>query len=111
MLFDINHIDRCAMMGIGIGEKNYWGKGYGQEALNLILDYGFNLLNLNNIMLGTFEFNQRSISAYKKVGFKEIGRRRQGMIIAGKKYDVIFMDLLAVEFQPLYVHCLLQKYD
>ena len=111
MLFDINHINRCAMVGIVIGEKSFWGKGYGQESLKLILDYGFNLLNLNNIMLGTFEFNQRSIAAYIKVGFKEIGRRRQGRIIAGKKYDIIFMDILSKEFKPLYVHSVLQKYE
>jgi len=111
ILFDINHIDRRAMVGIVIGEKTYWGKGYGQDALKLILDYGFNILNLNNIMLGTFEFNQRAISSYKKIGFKEIGRRRQGRIIAGKKYDVIFMDILAEEFEKMYVHSILKKYE
>ncbi len=111
IFFDINHIDRCAMVGIVIGEKNYWGKGFGQEALKLMLDYGFNLLNLNNIMLGTFEFNTRSIAAYKKVGFKEIGRRRQGRIIGGKKFDVIFMDILAEEFKSIYVNTILAKYD
>lgn len=111
ILFDIDHIDRRAMVGIVIGEKTYWGKGYGQDALKLILDYGFNILNLNNIMLGTFEFNQRALSSYKKIGFKEIGRRRQGRIIAGKKYDVIFMDILAEEFEKMYVHSILKKYE
>lgn len=109
MLFDIDHVDRRAMVGIAIGEKNCWGKGYGQDVMNLILDYAFNLLNINNIMLGTFEFNQRAIALYKKVGFKEIGRRRQGRIIGGKKFDVIFMDLLAEEFQPAYVNSILDK--
>ncbi len=111
ILFDIDHVDRRAMLGIVLGEKEYWGKGYGQEAVKLILDYGFNLLNLNNIMLGTFEFNQRALSSYRKVGFKEIGRRRQARIIGSKKYDVIFMDLLADEFDPLYVQSILKKYD
>lgn len=109
MLFDIDHVDRRAMVGIVIGEKKYWSKGYGQEAMNLILDYAFNLLNINNIMLGTFEFNQRAIALYKKIGFKEMGRRRQGRIIGGKKFDVIFMDLLAEEFEPAYIHSILDK--
>jgi RimJ/RimL family protein N-acetyltransferase len=90
------------MLGIVIGEKAYWNKGFGQEATRLLLDFGFNLLNLNSVILGTFAFNQRAIAAYRKVGFKEIGRRREGRILAGKKYDVIFMDILAEEFRTLY---------
>jgi len=86
------------MLGIVIGEKGYWGKGYGQDAVRLLLDYGFNLLNLNSVMLGTFSFNQRAIHCYKKVGFKEIGRRRQARIIAGTAYDNVLMDILAEEF-------------
>jgi RimJ/RimL family protein N-acetyltransferase len=101
MLFDIHPVDRCAMLGIVIGEKGYWNKGYGQEATRLLLDFGFNLLNLNSIMLGTFAFNQRAIAAYRKVGFKEIGHRREGRIIGGKKYDVVLMDMLAEEFRAM----------
>lgn len=99
MLFDVDHINRTAMLGIVIGEKGYWGRGYGQEATRLLVEYGFSLLNLNSIMLGTFEFNQRAIHCYEKVGFKEIGRRRQARIIGGHKYDAILMDLLAEEFE------------
>ena len=99
MLFDMDMVDRRAMLGIVIGEKSYWGRGYGQEAVRLLLDYSFNLLNLNNIMLGVFDFNRRAIECYRKVGFREIGRRRQGRIIAGRKYDVVLMDILAEEFE------------
>ena len=99
LLFAIDPIDRRAMLGIAIGEKSYWGQGYGTEATRLLVDYGFNLLNLNSIMLGVFAFNERAIACYKKVGFKEIGRRRQARIIAGQKYDVLLMDILAEEFQ------------
>jgi RimJ/RimL family protein N-acetyltransferase len=98
LLFGINHTDRTAMCGLLIGEKSLWGKGCGSEALALLLDYGFNLLNLNSIMLGVYSFNQRAILLYRKLGFREIGRRRQARIIAGKAYDVILMDLLANEF-------------
>lgn len=107
VLFNINHIDRRAMFGILIGEKEFWGKGYGQEATRLTLDYAFNLLNLNSVMLGVFDFNQRGIQAYRRVGFKEIGRQRQFRIIAGQKYDLVLMDILAEEFEsPVVGRCM-----
>ncbi len=107
-LFQVNKTDRSAMFGIVIGEKNYWNQGYGQDATQLMLDYGFNLLNLHNIMLGIFAYNVRGIKCYEKVGFKEIGRRRQARIIGGKKYDVILMDILADEFTSVYVKKLIE---
>ena len=98
MLFDLDLVNRKAMLGIVIGEKAYWGQGYGQEAVRLLLDYGFNLLNLNSVMLGTFAFNQRAIHCYERVGFKVIGRRRQARIIGGVQHDAVLMDILAEEF-------------
>ncbi len=108
MLFAIDQVDRSAKLGIAIGDKTYWDKGYGQEATELLLDYGFNLLNLHNIMLGVYSFNQRAISCYRKIGFKEIGKRREARIICGKKYDVVLMDMLATEFQSVYVQKLME---
>jgi len=99
LLFAIDQLNRNGMLGIVIGEKEYWGRGYGREAINLLLDYAFNLLNLNSIMLGVMEFNERAVRCYKKVGFKEIGRRRQARIIGGRKWDGILMDILAEEFE------------
>lgn len=109
LLFGVNQVDRSAMLGIVIGEKSYWSEGYGQEALTLLLDYGFTLLNLNSIMLGVFAFNERAINCYKKVGFKEIGRRRQARIIGPQKYDAVLMDILAEEFTSPYVAQFLQQ--
>jgi RimJ/RimL family protein N-acetyltransferase len=109
LLFNIDSINRSAMFGIFIGEKSYWGKGYGHEATQLLLDYGFNLLNLNSVMLGVMSFNQRALRSYQRVGFKEIGRRRQGRIIGGRKFDVIFMDILAEEFEPVYVNQFIEQ--
>ncbi len=58
-------------------------------------------------MLGTFSFNARALNCYRHIGFKEIGRQRQARIIAGRKFDVVLMDLLAEEFQSVYVQKLL----
>jgi RimJ/RimL family protein N-acetyltransferase len=82
-LFNVDHVNRKATLGMAIGEKASWNQGYGQETTALRLDYAFNLLNLNSVMLGTFAFSERAIHCYQKVGFKEIGRRREARIIAG----------------------------
>jgi RimJ/RimL family protein N-acetyltransferase len=103
LLFAVNMVDRSAMAGIVIGEKSYWGKGYGFEAMALLLDYAFNLLNLNSVMLGTYDFNKRAIRCYEKLGFRTIGRRRQARIIGNRKFDTVLMDILAEEFDSVYV--------
>ncbi len=102
-LFDVNHRNRKAMFGILIGNKKYWNRGFGTEATKLILDFGFNILNLHNIMLEVFDFNKRAIKAYQKAGFKIIGKRREAMILAGKKYDEILMDAIASEFDSIFI--------
>ncbi|MCD6177582.1 MAG: GNAT family N-acetyltransferase [Candidatus Cloacimonetes bacterium] len=102
-IFRINERNRKAEVGIFIGDKNLWSKGYGTEALSLLIDYAFNVLNLNNIMLEVFDFNKRAINSYKKVGFKEIGRRREAIIFAGEKHDEIYMDIIASEFKSIYI--------
>lgn len=95
----ISHIHRGATLGIFIGDESGRNKGYGTEAVKLILDYGFNYLNLNNINLHVMEFNERAIACYKKCGFKEYGRRRKCYFLNGKYYDKIEMDILADEFK------------
>ncbi len=102
-LEDINHINRTATLGIFIGDKQARNKGYGTEAIRLILDYGFNYLNLNNIKLDVFEFNERAIACYEKCGFKVYGRRRKAKFVNGKYYDIINMDVLAEEFKNSYI--------
>ncbi len=109
MFLAVDLVNRTARFGIAIGRKDFWDKGYGQEATILTLDYGFNLLNLNSIMLGTFSFNERAINCYEKVGFKIIGSRRQARILGNEKYDVIFMDILAEEFESSVVQKIVQQ--
>ena len=99
----INHINRCATLGIFIGNKKFRSKGYGTEAIKLILEYGFKYLNLQNIKLDLMEFNGRALKCYQKCGFKEYGRRRKCKYIDGKYYDSISMDILAEEFEGDYI--------
>lgn len=98
---DLRHIDpvgRSAEFGIEIGEKDCWGKGYGTEATILMLDYGFNVQGLHNIMLTTYGYNERAIRAYTRAGFREFGRRRECVRFGGRLYDIVYMDCLATEF-------------
>lgn len=100
---NINNRDRNATIGIFLGDEQNRSKGYGSESLRLLLDFGFNYLNLHNIMLGVKSFNERAIECYKKVGFKEIGRRRESYFLDGKYYDDIQMDILSNEFTKKYI--------
>ncbi|MDM8534890.1 GNAT family protein [Clostridiaceae bacterium HSG29] len=98
-LHQIDYKNRKATFGIFIGEKDYWNNGYGTEAIKLLLNYGFYFLNLHNINLEVYSYNERAISCYKKIGFKEIGRRRESIILGGKFYDEITMDILSNEIK------------
>jgi diamine N-acetyltransferase len=98
-LVAIDHATRTATFGIMIGEHDCWGHGYGTEATRLMLDYGFTALGLHNIMLSVRSWNERAIRAYLRAGFKEIGRRREAMRVAGRAYDVVLMDCVSSEFQ------------
>lgn len=98
-LHDVDHLNRNAFLGIVIGDEKHRSKGFGSEAIRLILDYGFKTLNLHNIMLSVHADNCAGIACYKKVGFQEAGRRREGVFKDGKYIDKIYMDILAHEFE------------
>ena len=102
-------VNRNGALGVLIGNPKYQRKGYGMEALKLILDYGFSFLNLRNISLSVFEYNVPAYNLYKKVGFKEIGRLRKALEIMGKTYDMIILDMLKEEFQSVYIKRELEK--
>ena len=105
----IDLINKNAELGIMIGKENYYGKGYGKEAINLILDFGFSLLNLKNISLYVFEYNEIAYNLYKKIGFKEAGRFRKMIEVFGKRYDYIAMDILDEEFESHYIKKEIEK--
>lgn len=97
-LHDIDIRNRTAELGILIGEKDARGRGLGTEAVRLVCDYGFHVLDLYSIMLLTFGWNIAGQKAYAKAGFREIGRRREARFFAGRYWDDIYYDLLREEF-------------
>ena len=86
-------------VGIGIGEREYWGKGFGTDAMKVMLRYAFEELNLHRVSLNVFEYNQRAIRSYEKVGFVVEGRERQFMRREGQRWDMIFMGILRAEWE------------
>jgi RimJ/RimL family protein N-acetyltransferase len=98
-LSGVDHRNRTATFGILIGEPDARGKGYGTETTRLMLDYAFTALGLHSVGLTCFEFNLAGRHAYRKAGFKEIGRRRQCRMMGGRLWDEIPMDCLASEFE------------
>ncbi len=98
-LIDVNHRDRACEIGIFVGNKDYWGQGYGPEAMELLIGYAFDYLNMRTILLRVYSYNERAIAAYRKIGFREIGTWRKAIALEGAEHDVIFMDLLAEEFR------------
>jgi RimJ/RimL family protein N-acetyltransferase len=97
-LVGIDWQNRFAEIGIHIGEKKYWDKGFGTKVIKLFLKHGFDTLNLNRLWLRVFETNQRAIRAYEKAGFTLEGRYRQGQFLDGKYVDVMIMSVLQSEW-------------
>ena len=106
-LMDIDFINRSAELGIFIGEKDYRNKGFGEDATNLMLDFGFNALNLHNIWVKVYSYNEASMNLFRKCGFKIIGRRREAKIIGDSKYDEVLMDILSSEYLSVFIKKLL----
>ncbi len=90
--------DRRASLGVMIGEKEYWGRGYGTDAVRTLLRFAFEEMNLNRVWLVVYEFNERAIACYKKCGFREEGRLRQDRYARGRYWDTLVMGLLREEF-------------
>jgi len=97
-LHRIDWKNRVATFGIVIGEKAYWDRGYGTEAVRTALRYAFFELGLNRVELETFSFNRRAIRCYEKVGFRHEGTRRQALYRDGRYHDILIMGILKEEF-------------
>lgn len=90
-LYDINRHHGRGVVGLMIGEKDYWGKGYGTETIKLIVDYAFRILNLHKVTAGAVANNQGSVKAFQKAGFEIEGTLKSHFFYNGAYYDSLIM--------------------
>ena len=108
-LSGFNWVARNAWVGIGLGERDTWGQGYGTDAMRVLLRYAFEVLNLNRVLLSVFEYNPRGYRSYLKAGFVEEGRSRKWMLREGRRWDMIFMGILRSEWEARQAETLEEK--
>jgi diamine N-acetyltransferase len=97
-LHRIDWKNRTATFGIVLGERDYWGQGYGSDATRTMLAFAFGTLNLHRVELEVFEYNPRAIRCYEKAGFRREGTRRQSHFHNGRYWDAHIMAVLRDEF-------------
>jgi RimJ/RimL family protein N-acetyltransferase len=91
-----------ALYHITIGEKEYWGHGFGTEATDLMLEHAFTQLGLHRIALSVFSFNERAVRSYQKSGFFVEGRAREAIWRGGRFWDEISMSVLDHEWRRVH---------
>lgn len=88
-----------AELGIMIGDKDCWSRGFGTDAILTLLEFAFLEMNLHRVQLDALDTNERAIACYKKCGFIEEGRKRESWYQAGAYHDLVFMGVLREEFR------------
>jgi len=96
--FNLDWRERSSEFGIMIGDKSVWDKGYGTEAVRLLLKQGFEIMNLNRVYLQVHADNPRAIRAYEKCGFVHEGTLREAVYKKGKYFDMHIMSVLRAEW-------------
>jgi len=89
---------RLAMLGASIGEPEYWGGGYGTDALLLIVDFAFDWLDMHKVWLATMSLNARVVRQMEKVGLMLEGRQREATLVDGEWHDGLLYGLLREEW-------------
>jgi len=97
-LYIYNWPGRDTFVGLGIGERDFWGKGYGTDVMKVILRYAFTEINMKRVTLTVFEYNPRAIRSYEKAGFRHEGRMRAVLNKEGKRWDMLTMGILREEW-------------
>ncbi len=92
---------RNSFVGIGIGNRENWGKGYGTDAMKIILRFAFTEINLHRVTLSVFEYNPRAIRSYEKAGFRHEGRVRKALLRDGKHWDMLYMGILRTDWMEM----------
>ena len=100
-LYVYNWPGRDAFVGLGIGERDFWGKGYGTDVMKILLRFAFTEINLKRVSLGVFEYNPRAIRSYEKAGFRHEGHLRGLLNREGRRWNNLFMGILREEWQAL----------
>ncbi|MBO8161851.1 MAG: GNAT family N-acetyltransferase, partial [Thermosipho sp. (in: Bacteria)] len=98
-----NNIDwknSVATVGIFLG-RPHWNKGYGTDAMKVLVRFIFNEMNINKVKLSVYSFNKRGIRAYEKAGFKIEGVLREELFREGKYHDVYVMGILKNEWKNM----------
>ncbi|MEK7066636.1 MAG: GNAT family protein [Patescibacteria group bacterium] len=98
----INWKDRTATTGALIGDKSYWGKGYGTDAKMILLNYAFNTLGLRKILSSVIEFNKRSLHYSLHCGYKIEGVRKKQIFRGGKHRDEFLLGLFKKDWLPIW---------
>ncbi len=98
-LHKVDWKNRNAELGIAIWKKEYWGRGYGTDAIKTLLKYAFHELNLHRVYLRVYDFNKRALRCYEKAGFKKEGVMREAFWRNGEWHDTILMSILQNEFK------------
>lgn len=97
-LYVYNWSARDSFVGLGIGEREFWGRGYGTDVMRVILRYAFTEVNLHRVTLTVFEYNPRAIRSYEKAGFRHEGRMRGALSKEGRRWDILVMGILREEW-------------
>jgi len=97
----VNWAGRDAFVGLGIGETEYWSKGYGTDVMNVLLRFAFTEINLRRVTLNVFEYNPRAIRSYEKAGFRHEGHLRDFLNREGRRWNEVYMGILREEWMEL----------
>jgi RimJ/RimL family protein N-acetyltransferase len=99
LLHNFHHVAMSCELGITIGDRDYWSRGYGREVVGLLVDYAFALLNQHRVWLTTNAANERAIRSYLARGFREEGRLREHYWIDGAYDDAVYMGILRSDWE------------
>lgn len=100
---DIDAHSRIGSLRIAIFDYLDFNKGFGSEGIILALGYGFGMLNLHRVELEVFDYNERGLHVYEKIGFKKEGVKREAGYFNHKYHDIVCMSILSKEFRTYYL--------
>lgn len=98
-LMGFDETARTSALGIRIGERAYWGKGFGRDAVATLIDYGFRHLNLHRVWLTVLHTNERAIRSYQACGFRAEALLRRHLWMDGELRDKLVMGILRSEWR------------